>query len=193
MLKASFAILGINSKCGRRPLWGSTAVILLFLLPIAFCHLSCVNPFAPKLDDGSQTSELITEQRSPEEVLINFRYAYTFKDSLLYSDVLDSAFVFQYFDPEQGPSGLFISWTRETDLKTTGRLLRSFDVINLEWLNTIYTITEGQDETQARSFRLDLASSDFSFSVSGFAIFTFHRNPRDGKWRLLRWVDQSDL
>lgn len=183
----------VYGSCSRACLRGSAFLTPFILIVLAFSHLGCVNPFAPKLDDGSLTSQLITEQRNPEEVLTNFRYAYTFKDSLLYSDVLDSAFVFQYFDPEQGPSGLFISWTRETDLKTTGRLLRSFDVINLEWLNTIYTITEGEDETQARSFRLDLASSDFSFSVSGFAIFTFHRNPRDGKWRLLRWVDQSDL
>lgn len=180
-------------KAGFYSLLDVSISMPFILITLAFFHLSCVNPFAPKLDDGSLTSELITEQRNPDEVLTNFRYAYTFKDSLLYSNVLDSAFVFQYFDPEQGPSGLFISWTRETDLRTTGRLLRSFDVINLEWLNTIYTITEGEDETQARSFRLDLASSDFSFSVSGFAIFTFHRNPRDGKWRLLRWVDQSDL
>lgn len=193
MVKIFLTRLGVNNKYGCACLRGAAISTLLVWIALAFAHLSCINPFAPKLDDGSLTSELITEQRNPDEVLTNFRYAYTFKDSLLYSNVLDSAFVFQYFDPEQGPSGLFISWTRETDLKTTGRLLRSFDVINLEWLNTIYTITEGEDETQARSFRLDLASSDFSFSVSGFAIFTFHRNPRDGKWRLLRWVDQSDL
>lgn len=191
--KAFSSKMGVFGRAGSKTLLGAGISTPFILITIAFFHLNCVNPFAPKLDDGSLTSELITEQRNPEEVLTNFRYAYTFRDSLLYSDVLDSAFVFQYFDPEQGPSGLFISWTRETDLKTTGRLLRSFDVINLEWLNTIYTITEGEDETQARSFRLDLASSDFSFSVSGFAIFTFHRNPRDGKWRLLRWVDQSDL
>lgn len=171
------------ARCGRR-----AVVLLLACLPLA-----CLNPFAPGLDDGSLASELVTEQRNPEEVLTNFRYAYTFRDSLLYSEVLDSAFVFQYFDPDQGPSGLFISWTRETDLKTTGRLLRTFDVISLEWLNTIYAVTEGRDETLAKSFRLDLASADISFSVSGFAIFTFRRNPHDGKWRIVRWVDQSDL
>ncbi len=163
------------------------------MFALACLPLGCLNPFAPKLDDGSLGSELVTEQRTPEEVLTNFRYAYTFRDSLLYSDVLDSAFVFQYFDPDQGPSGLFVSWTRETDLKTTGRLLRTFDVISLEWLNTIYAVSEGPDETLAKSFRLDLASSDISFSVSGFAIFTFRRNPRDSKWRIVRWVDQSDL
>lgn len=163
-------------------------IVLLF----ALCStLSCVNPFAPRLDEGNLSGEVVTPQSTPEEALTNFRYAYTFRDSLLYAEVIDSAFVFQYFDPEQGPSGLFVSWTREVDLLTTGRLLRSFDIINLEWLDTIYSLREGENEILAKSFRLDLSSADFGFSASGFAIFTFRQNPRDRKWRIVRWVDQS--
>jgi hypothetical protein len=153
----------------------------------------CLNPFAPALDNGNLTGDLITEQKTPEEVLTNFKYAYTFKDSLLYANLLDSAFVFQYFDPDQGPSGLFVSWTRETDLRTTGSLLRSFDIINLEWLNTVYALREGEDEILAKSFRLDLSSSDFSFTASGFAIFTFRYSNGERKWRIVRWVDESQI
>lgn len=162
--------------------------------PLALMVLAgCWNPFAPELDKGNLAGELITEQKTPEEVLANFKYAYTFKDSLLYADLLDSAFVFQYFDPEQGPSGLFVSWTRETDLQTTGSLLRAFDIINLEWLNTVYSLREGEDEILAKSFRLDLSSADAGFTASGFAIFTFRFNDRDRKWRVVRWVDESQL
>jgi hypothetical protein len=112
----------------------------LKLGPIGFVglmSLSCLNPFAPALDKGNLAEGLITDQSTPDEVLTNFKYAYIFRDSLLYADLLDSAFVFQYFDPDQGASGIFVSWTRETDLQATGRLLRTFDAINLEWLNTI--------------------------------------------------------
>jgi len=167
-----------------------------------FSVTGCLNPFAPQIDDGSILTELVTDQSTPEEVLSNFQYAYTFRDSLLYSDVLDSAFVFQYFDPDQGSSGLFVSWTRETDLKTTGQLLRSFDVVALEWLNTIYSLSDtvvtpqgGREaqETLAKSFRLDLSNPDVAFTVSGFAIFTLRQDPHDSKWRIMRWVDQSDL
>jgi len=171
-----------------------TASKLKILLPGVLIFLTgCLNPFAPELDNGSLSGELITEQKSPEEVLINFKYSYTFKDSLLYAGLLDSAFVFQYFDPEQGPSGLFVSWTRETDLRTTGSLLRTFDIINLEWLNTVYALREGEDEILAKSFRLDLSSADFSFTASGFAIFTFRFNQQDRKWRIVRWVDESQI
>ena len=158
---------------------------------------SCLNPFAPTLDHGL-SGDLITDQSTPEEALTNFKYAYVFKDSLLYSNLLDSSFVFQYFDPEQGPSGIFVSWTREVDLKTTGRLLRTFDAINLEWLNTISADTlrdvEGnvKNISLSKSFQLDLASSGVRFSVNGFALFTFRQSPTDGKWRIVLWVDKSD-
>lgn len=164
---------------------------------------SCINPFAPALDDGSLAADLITEQSTPEEVLTNFKYAYNFRDSLLYAGVLDNEFVFQYFDPEQGASGIFVSWTRETDLRTTGRLLRTFDSINLEWLNTFNSrldTLKGDDgeiksvlASLSKSFQLSLSSSSFSFSVSGFATFTMRQNKSDSKWRIVQWVDKSDL
>ena len=90
----------------------------------------CLNPFAPKLHEGEESELIITDQKTPEEVLQNFQYAYTFKDSLLYSDLLDSSFVFVFFDPNQGTSGMFVSWGRDVDLQTTGRLFRNFDVID---------------------------------------------------------------
>lgn len=158
---------------------------------------SCLNPFAPALDDGSLAADLITEQSTPDEVLTNFKYAYIFKDSLLYANVLDSAFVFQYFDPEQGSSGIFVSWTRETDLRATGRLLRTFDTISLEWLNTVRpdTVRDGQGNIEnislSKSFQLDLVSGAFRFSVSGFADFVFRQSKSDGKWRIVLWVDKS--
>jgi hypothetical protein len=159
---------------------------------------NCLNPFAPALDDGSLAADLITDQSAPEKTLTNFKYAYIFKDSLLYANLLDSAFVFQYFDPDQGASGLFVSWTRETDLRTTGRLLRTFDSINLEWLNTIRADTvKTKDQIEnislTKSFQLSLASNDFSFSVSGTAIFTMRQSKNDNKWRIVQWIDKSYL
>ena len=167
------------------------------ILTVSMTGWSCLNPFAPSLDEGGLAADLLTDQSTPEGTLTNFKYAYIFKDSLLYSNLLDSAFVFQYFDPEQGASGIFVSWTRETDLKTTGRLLRTFDSINLEWLNTVFTSRDVVDsdtlETISKSFQLDLADADFRFSVNGFAIFKFRRTKSDAKWRIVQWLDKSDL
>ena len=52
--------------------------------------IGCWNPFAPTeglLEGGSSLT--LTEQRSPDEVLQNFRYAYIYRDSLVYSELFD--------------------------------------------------------------------------------------------------------
>lgn len=168
----------------------------ILLLNLLFCS-ACFNPFAPKLDNNIDTSNVITDQQSPEEVLQNFRYAYTFKDSLLYSEVLDESFVFEFFDPDIEPSGGFVTWGRDVDLKTTGRLFREFDVIDLIWLNIIFserdTINNRVEERQFRRFNLNLSSTEFVFVISGTAIFTFQKSEVDQKWRIIRWKDESDL
>lgn len=153
----------------------------------------CFNPFAPELDKSPDLTNVITDQKSPEEVLQNFRYAYVFKDSLLYSEVLDESFVFEYFDPELQPSGGFVTWGRDVDLKTTGRLFRGFDVIDLNWLNTIFSERDGQLEKRFIRFNLNLFGSEFNFILTGTAIFTFKQSDLDGRWRIIRWKDESDL
>ena len=59
----------------------------LFTAIILFLLISCTNPFAPKLVyENLLTSSFLTEQKSPKDVLSNFRYAYIFKDSLMLRD-----------------------------------------------------------------------------------------------------------
>jgi len=153
----------------------------------------CLNPFAPALDKNIDLSAVITEQKTPEEVLQNFQYAYTFKDSLLYSDVLDESFVFEYFDPDLEPSGGFVTWGRDVDLATTGGLFRQFDVIDLVWLNTLFSDREGDLEKRFIRFNLSLFGADFNFILTGTAIFTFKKDETDEKWRIVRWKDESDF
>jgi hypothetical protein len=125
-------------------------------------------------------------------MLQNFKVAYTFRDSLLYSDLLDTAFLFVYFNPDEGTSGRFDSWGRDTDLTTTGRLFRHFQVVDLVWKSTLY---ERQDEASgelSKGFDLTLVSEEADIQVSGRAVFSFRRC-LDGKWRITRWKDESDL
>lgn len=154
---------------------------------------ACLNPFAPRLEEQGSGEAFITEQRTPEELFQNFSYAYAFRDSILYADLLDSAFTFEFFDPNKGESGAFESWGREVEIKATNGLFRTFDASELTWLGTIYQsrISENE-EIIYRNFRLTLVSSTLNFSLQGYGIFTFRRSA-DGKWRILRWVDESNL
>ena len=64
------------------------------IITIITLLIGCTNPFAPKLiDENLLTSSFLTDQKSPQDVLSNFRYAYIFKDSLIYSEILDSSFI----------------------------------------------------------------------------------------------------
>jgi hypothetical protein len=102
-----------------------TSVFLLLFL------LSC-NPFAPELIESGSQSSIVTGQRTPDEVLTNFRYAYVFKDSLIYSDVLDSSFLFISKNYSSMPP-TDINWGRDVDIKATVGLFRHFDVLELNW------------------------------------------------------------
>jgi hypothetical protein len=157
-----------------------------------FLFKGCVNPFAPKLDRSPQTFLILTEQKTPDEVLQNFVYAYSFKDSIVYADLLDSSFVFVYFDPNVS-GGRFTSWGRDVDLKTTGRLFRDFQTISLTLNTTIYQIVEDEQAELSKTIFLSLFGEHGDFTLTGSAIFNFKKCQYDGKWRITRWKDESQM
>jgi hypothetical protein len=158
----------------------------------ALSAAACWNPFAPRLTGSLQGSDLIlTEQKSPEDVLQNFKVAYAFRDSLLYSDLLDTAFQFVYYDPNEGASGQFVSWGRDVDLRATGRLLRHVQIADLVWKSTLSAASGETDAAISKGFDLTLVADDFDVTLSGRAVFEF-RKCRDAKWRIVRWTDDTD-
>jgi len=164
---------------------------IIFLISLGI--FQCLNPFAPKLEDSDQGDLIITPQATPDEVLQNFKYAYVFKDSVLYADLLDSSFVFTYFDLNQEPVGKPESWGRNEDLKTTGRLFRNFDIIDLIWNTTIYSFEDENQVEYSKTFNLALIKNNETINITGNAIFIFKKSEYDNKWRITQWVDESDL
>ncbi len=164
----------------------------LLIAASALWASACWNPFAPRLTDSLEGSDLIlTEQKTPEDVLQNFKVAYAFRDSLLYSDLLDTAFQFVYYDPNEGASGQFVSWGRDVDLRATGRLLRHVQIADLVWRSTLSETSGETDASISKGFDLTLVAEDFDVTLSGRAQFEF-RKCRDEKWRILRWTDDTD-
>jgi hypothetical protein len=138
---------------------------LFTLLIISAVILGC-NPFAPGLSDEGSGHDEITAQRTPRDVLTNFRYAYVYKDSLVYSDILDSAF--QFISKNYGTSPpTNINWGRDIDILTT--------------LSEIKI-----------TFQLTLDGGREIPTIKGEALFNFIRNP-DGIWKITRWEDLSSF
>ncbi len=169
---------------------------ILLRLPFVVLFLGvlygCFNPFAPRVEQLGEKVLVVTSQESPEQVLSNFVYAYTFKDSLVYADLLDSSFRFVYKDPNfEGPE--YDLWFRDTELLTTGRLFRNFETITLTWNTTIYEDIKKETAELAKTLQLNLYGPAGDYSLSGSAVFNFKKSEYDGKWRITRWKDESHL
>ncbi|NQT25639.1 hypothetical protein HQ585_09810 [candidate division KSB1 bacterium] len=178
----------------RSKIFRNIGVILhiLFLLGIlsGWISLGCLNPFAPKLTDQLEVGDLVvTQQKTPLEVLQNFKISYMFQDSLLYSNTIDTSFIFVY---REGTTSEWVSWGREEDLVTTGRMFRHFNVIDLVWNETIDETLEESVSEISRGFNLTLTGEQSGYTISGRADFTF-RKGNDEKWRISRWKDWSDI
>ncbi|MBL8007977.1 MAG: hypothetical protein JNJ56_10620, partial [Ignavibacteria bacterium] len=100
---------------------------LFAVLLISLNCLSCENIFSPKLDESTPTS-ILTDQKTVEGVFQNFKYAYTFKDSTVYGNLLNEDFVFTYRDYG---SGFDVSWDRATDMRTTNGLFQNSQKIEV--------------------------------------------------------------
>lgn len=165
---------------------------------------ACVNPFAPELGNvDANASAVLTERTNPDEVLENFRFAYIFGDSLVYSEVIDTGFVFIFFDPTLEGSGRFDSWGRDVELRATAGLFRAVKGITLEWNSTIeesywtpepdsvlsVAYFEGAKKAKiSKSFQLKLGTE---IQLSGTAVFTFSNERSGTGWRISRWLDES--
>ena len=162
-------------------------LLLIAVGGAAVTLFACINPFAPTLVESGFSGDLmLTGQRTPEEVLQNFQYAYVLKDSLVYRDLLDEDYTFVWRDHE---NDRFVSWTKEEDVRSTVGLFGGFNVINLVWNSTNYE-TWSTDSTEAEISKQFILTLDSDIRITGDAQFYF-RKLESGIWKIIRWVDKS--
>jgi hypothetical protein len=176
-----------------------------FFTFLLFFFVGCDNIFAPRLGIiDRNTGLVITEQKPPSEVLQNFRYAYIYRDSLIYSALIDSSFLFIFYNAGEEGNSQYDSWTRSTELKTTSRLFKAFPHINLVWNSTVdsmFYLYEGDNPIrESREYFDDANVADISrtfelnlqnLEIIGTAIFTFKKDKKSNQWRITRWKDKS--
>ncbi len=177
------------------------AILLTFFLILVIVFYACENPFAPGLKQSFDGSTLIiTDQKTAEDVLINFKYAYNFKDSLVYADLLDSSFLFisKNFATEPVTD---LTWGRDVDIKTTVGMFRHFQTLNLTWEGTVYDRYLNEERTLKeikKVFSLVIDGGREIPTIRGEALFVFKkktlsRDDTTGIWRIIRWEDLSSF
>jgi len=165
-----------------------TFIKILFVALNAVLLLSCDNIFSPSIDE-SNSNELLTDQKTIEGVFTNFRYAYTFKDTSIYSALLTDDFIFTYYDYE---NGFEVSWDEPTEMRTTSRLFQNSQKTDIIWNKIVVYIGDSLNVNVKRSFNLTITFNPSNvIRLYGFADMNFTRPTADGVWRILKWKDES--
>jgi hypothetical protein len=145
--------------------------------------LNCVNPFAPGLGEAGGSG--IPEASTIGGMLELFSFAYNTKDSLLYSQLLDSAFVFEYYDVA---NSRYDQWYRTTDLKATAGLFNNFQVVNLSWYNLPSDEWNFDFEDSLKQILVNFNLTLDNTVLYGFARFDCYKKP-GSSFKITAWRD----
>ena len=87
--------------------------VFFYIVLVGLFMSGCANPFAPGLEtSNASSSPILGDQHTVDGVFKNFQYAYTFKDTLIYGQLLDPTFSFVYRDYDLGVD---VSWGRDDE------------------------------------------------------------------------------
>ncbi len=156
--------------------------------------IGCVNPFAPALDNSSQTNgSVLGDQKTIDGVFQNFKEAYLFKDTTIYGQLLAPDFIFVYLDYDIGAD---VSWGRDDDMRTTNGLFQNAQSLDLVWNGSIPIEGDTVDVTVnvTRNFNLTVTFSPTDIvSIDGYASLTLERATVNDEWKIARWNDESNF
>jgi len=157
-------------------------------LAAALFLISCENIFSPALDN-TNSSTIITDQTTIDGLYTNFKYAYTFKDTSVYGNLLAEDFIFTYRDYY---SGFDVSWDRQTEMKTTSGLFQNSQKLEVVWNNIIFQEGDSLTQNVKRSFNLTLTFNPQDIiRLAGFADMKIVRVSTGDKWKINRWRDET--
>jgi hypothetical protein len=154
--------------------------------------ISC-NPFAPGLDSGMTTTSILGDPTTIDGIFQNIKYAYSFRDTTIYGQLINPDFTFSYRDYDKGVD---VTWGRDEEMRTTLGLFQNVERLDLVW-NNIVTLSSDSTNTSAmitRNFNLTVSFNPSDIvRVDGYANFSFVRSQPQDPWRISRWRDESNF
>jgi len=162
--------------------------LLFFSLLFIIFVFGCVNPFAPKLDENSgNDNSLISDRTNVDGIFKNLQYAYTFKDSTIYGELLKGDFLFTYRDYDRGVD---VSWGREEEMNVTMGLFQNSQRLDLIWNNIISTSADSTNIVRSFNLTITFNPTDIVF-VEGRVNLVLGKDI-NSKWQILKWIDESN-
>ena len=166
-------------------------LILLSAAALTLLMSACINPFAPKLDTSPAQSAC--DPHTVEGIFQCFQAAYTFRDTTVYSPLIDPAFIFIYRDYD--PNGLLVdyTWGRDEEMRTTFGLFQNAEKLDLIWNNIISSSQDSSGLNVVRGFNLTVVFNPSDIErVDGYANMTLQRAKVTDPWKITRWRDESN-
>jgi hypothetical protein len=165
----------------------------LLIASVIFLFASC-NPFAPGLDESLDTgSSILGDAVTIDGVFQNMKYAYTFRDTTIYGQLLNSDFSFVFRDYDRGVE---VTWGRDEEMQTTRGLFQNVQRLDLVWNNIIALSTDSLNKqaSVSRNFNLTVTFNPSDIiRVDGYATFALARSGAEKPWQIVRWRDESNF
>jgi hypothetical protein len=163
-------------------------IVIVFVC--VFVNLSCLNPFAPRLET-EMASSMCSDLTNIDDILCAFRNAYTFKDTTLYGSLLSPDFTFMFTDYDRSVE---VSWGRNDEMRSTYGLFQNVQSLTLIWNNEISSSGNNTLRSIVRGFNLTVTFNPGDIiSVGGYVNLTFERSSISEPWKILRWRDESNF
>ncbi len=165
----------------------------IFLISIiGLLIYSCTNPFAPKLADADNNTGLLGDQKTIAGIFQNFKYAYLFKDTVIYGKLLDDNFSFIFKNYDSDPV-FEESWGRNEEMLTTYRLFNSAQNLDLIWSDVYSAFGDSLAMNISRGFQLSIVFSPIDIiSLNGKVNLDITRKSTEEDWKILNWRDESN-
>ncbi len=148
----------------------------------------CTNPFAPKLDENNSSgNNLLSDRSNIDGIFNNLQYAYTFRDTTIYGELLDGRFTFIYRDYDRGVD---VTWGRDEEMRVTNGLFQNSQRLDLIWNNIISLSSDSTNIIRSFNLTITFNPTDIIF-IEGRVNLSLIKN-KDNKWQIIKWIDESN-
>jgi hypothetical protein len=166
--------------------------ISLLILLLGAILASCTNPFAPRLEPAlGSGSTTLGDSRTLDGIFQNIRYAYTYRDTLIYGNLLHPDFQFRYYNPDRAN---YVAFNRDEEMRITYNLFKGADRIDLQWNEILLQEGDSVKQSVTRAYTLTIAlQANENFRIDGRATLQLVRNSMTDPWLIRLWSDDSNF